>query len=345
MDFARDRNRGTGDYSFGVTSRSTGKPLYYVSYVLQEHYRPFSKRFKLRPSNVTYLYRRFVEDNSRTNLERSFVYEQLHAKHLKATDPRDLVFALLGHYSIRYGSTHLRGLCADYTKSVIEVYVDIAIRTLSDAPTLETLNVVQHGRHPRNKDHLATIKAADSKLPSWVSNWNEGQWAHMIGHPSSIFKAAGSSAPVWKFTESRLGLDIEGLEVDAIKLHSKVLYPFNFQFDKISSDTIVHLWRTVCENKQFTLTAKYVNEDSAIEAFLDTLTVCRERTMYGLNSTTSFANGLSYLAEVVSHKTDITLSSELQVLAKKGDLFHWSRSTSSASNRRFARTAKGYYMS
>jgi hypothetical protein len=133
--------------------------LYYFSHALQEEYHSFGKRFKLRTYNVTYLYRRFVEDSSSTDLERRSFVNQLHrARHLKATDPRDLVFALLGHYSIHTGSMSLRGLGADYTKSVAEVYLDVAICTLSGASTLETLNAVQHDRNRNCKDHLRKQK-------------------------------------------------------------------------------------------------------------------------------------------------------------------------------------------
>jgi hypothetical protein len=38
------------------------------------------------------------------------------------------------------------------------------------------------------------------------------------------------------------------------------------------------------------------------------------------------------------------LSQELQVIAKEGDPFYWSRYSSSASNRKFATTSKGYYV-
>jgi len=182
------------------------------------------------------------------------------------------------------------------------------------------------------------------ELPSWVSNWNQDQWAHMIGHPSSIFQASGGSLPKLVFMESQKSLKIEGLELDTVKRTSQVLNPSCFQFDNRSCASMVDLWRRICENSQFTLASRYVNGVSAIEAFLDTITVCCEKTRPGLGPPKRFADGLSYLARVLSHDPDVELSPELLELAKAGDPFHWNRCTSVALNRRLARTASGYYI-
>jgi len=126
--------------------------LYNVSHFLEEKHHKFNKQYGLRPNNLTCLYRRFAEDDSSTDLDgKSFVYQQHRARHLKATDPRDHVFSLLGHHSTRVGTGALADLKADYTRPVANVFLDIAIRTLSGSPTLETLNAVQHGCHPNSK--------------------------------------------------------------------------------------------------------------------------------------------------------------------------------------------------
>jgi len=130
--------------------------LYHVSNILKEQYHSFSKRMKLRPERVTYLHRRFVNDSSRSDSEpTSFLWEQHRARHLDATDPRDRVFALLGHYSLQSGPGDLSDIVADYSQSAEQIYREVAIRSLTHVPTLEALNVVQHDRNPTGNVHYS----------------------------------------------------------------------------------------------------------------------------------------------------------------------------------------------
>jgi len=180
--------------------------------------------------------------------------------------------------------------------------------------------------------------------PSWVSDWDHVSWAHMIGHPHSIFKAAGKSAPKLKFSQDRKLLIINGLQLDSIQKTSRVFYPSDFQVDEPSSVIVADLWRNICENVSFNAAKDYVSGGSAIAAFLDTLTVCRERTTYGQDHKTSLANGLSYIVRALRDYSKVDISEELRALANDGDYYHWIRSVSSAYTRKFGSTSYGYYI-
>jgi hypothetical protein len=125
---------------------------YEVSNTLREYFHQFTKQYRLRAYNLTYLYRRFVENDTSDEKNRlSFPYQQHRARHLQATDPRDFVFALLGHHSARVASAALAEFRADYTLPAAAIYRSVAIRLLKGAPTLEVLNVIQHRSTPNGR--------------------------------------------------------------------------------------------------------------------------------------------------------------------------------------------------
>lgn len=101
------------------------------------------KHFCLRTTDIKYLYKRFVEpDRAGRHANRlSLMYELHRAAHCRLTDPRDRVFAFLGHYAVREGNPQLAAIRADYTKSVEEIYYDIAERALLGDPGKTSLRL------------------------------------------------------------------------------------------------------------------------------------------------------------------------------------------------------------
>lgn len=94
------------------------------------------------------LYKAFVDGTRATNgMHADFAY-QLYtfnkASRQKCLDPRDRVFALLGHYSARIGLDQGLVMQADYTLSKTAVYRKLAIRALTEAKSTFLLNAVQH---------------------------------------------------------------------------------------------------------------------------------------------------------------------------------------------------------
>jgi hypothetical protein len=75
----------------------------------------------------------------------NFTYELHRARWQLASDPRDHVFALLGHPSVEEGLNGDREIEADYMKSVEQVYHELAVHMLRKRDSLMILNVTQHG--------------------------------------------------------------------------------------------------------------------------------------------------------------------------------------------------------
>lgn len=73
-----------------------------------------------------------------------FTYELHRARWQLASDPRDHVFALLGHPAAQEGPDGERVIEADYTKSVEDVYHQISVHMLRKGDSLMILNAVQH---------------------------------------------------------------------------------------------------------------------------------------------------------------------------------------------------------
>jgi len=94
------------------------------------------------------LYQSFVEERGgKPHLHKDFAY-QLYLFNIRSghrcLDPRDRVFALLGHYSARIGPDKHPIMRADYSSTKSVVYQELATRALTDAKSTFILNAVQH---------------------------------------------------------------------------------------------------------------------------------------------------------------------------------------------------------
>ncbi|RYP56139.1 hypothetical protein DL771_012084 [Monosporascus sp. 5C6A] len=306
-----------------------------------------------------YLYRRFVEPEtpSRHDNRFSFIYELHRAGHLNVTDDRDRVFAMLGHYSIRNGhNSELKGLEADYTKSVEEVYTDVAARALiGDNESLITLGAVQHTRLPSS---TKASRKRKRKLPPWVPDWR-ARHGHIMSEPTSPHRTCGSKKPDLRISPSAPKvLGIRGTRIDSIEKCSDLLEKGAFHERKIyEGDTtraaVETLWMEICGNTNgFGLSDKYAGgEESGFFAYVQTLSngcmaiYWRDHAAepYGdIPHEKWLAHSAAYLTKVVDKAA---ISPELRRLAEKGDAHKWSRAaTGASSSRRFARTTRGYYV-
>lgn len=76
--------------------------------------------------------------------ELNFAYELHRARWHLASDPRDHVFALLGHPAAQDGPHGTRLMEANYEQPVEEVFHGLAMRLLQKGDSLMILNTVQH---------------------------------------------------------------------------------------------------------------------------------------------------------------------------------------------------------
>ncbi|KAE8446869.1 hypothetical protein EG329_011500 [Mollisiaceae sp. DMI_Dod_QoI] len=341
---------------WGETEMAWDK-LYGVCEKLAEYHHMRTK-FKLATSEIKYLYRRFVEPEtpSRHDNRFSFIYELHRAGHLSVTDPRDRVFAMLGHYSIRQGhNSELKELKADYKKSVEEVYTDVAARALiGDVESLITLGAVQHTSLPSS----AQAWRRQHKLPSWVPDWR-ARHGHIMSEPTSPHRACGLKKPDLHISASDPKvLVIRGMRIDSIENCSELLERGAFHERKIdegntTGPAIGTLWREICGNtNDFRLDDKYAGrEESSFFAYVQTLSngcmaIYWQDHAHERYSAVPHEKWLSHSAAYLSRVVDnAAIFPEIRRLAEEGDAQKWSRAaTGASSNRRFARTTRGYYV-
>lgn len=315
--------------------------------------------FGLRTTDIKYLYKRFVEpDRAGRHANRlSLMYELHRAAHCRLTDPRDRVFAFLGHYAVREGNPQLAAIRADYTKSVEEIYCDIAERALLGDPgkTLITLAAVQHPRLPsKTLDESRARHLVDAMpLPSWVPDWREHE-SHILSEPTSSHRAHASRPADLEIERAAKVLKLRGIKVDVLEACSDPIQRKEFHFDKSRRVLAIEsLWREICGKTGFDLKDRYLddpNGDHAVFAYTQTLSSggiatasWDARHYHEIDCEEWFAQGAAYLTAALAD-TDL-VSAELKDKAVGGDLYKWTRAANgSASNRSFGRTAQGRYV-
>jgi hypothetical protein len=324
-------------------------------------------------SDISFLYRRFIEPDENTHHANrlNFVYELQRARHLQFSDDRDRVFAFLGHYSVR--SLHPLGcgpisIMADYTKTVEQTYIDVAVRILRANPAAAciVLAAVQHPRHSLPSHHGTAVQADKSleawlgdeqKLPSWVPDW---RWSEgiILAEPISPHRAHGdSSAKLEIVQEGDLVLRVHGVEIDVIEECSRPLHSRDF-YDKKTpgqpSTMIERLWHEICRKERFNLNDRYLDGQSAFFAYMQTLSNgCVQaaghecRPYHEVSDCVWLWKAARYITETLGSSDDV--SEEVQKAAEGTECENghekWSRWASSASEGRiFARTGRGYYV-
>jgi hypothetical protein len=330
-------------------------------------YHHLRKKFDLKTAEIKYVFQRFVEPErtSRHANRFNFMYELHRARHLKVTDPRDRVFAFLGHYSIRHGSNEaLRMLQADYTKTVEEVYVDAATRALQDDfEPLVALAAVQHLHLPSKSSSLDPEEYSGCRLPSWVPDWRTYQ-SHILAEPTSPHFASGTKKAYLKVNVQTKILEIAGIEIDTISVCSEQLKDKTFHIEKDLRSTIAttqKLWHDVCGNPgPINLEDRHISGDSAVLAYTQTLsngcvaTWWQEqgklsepdrRTYHEVPTSEWLVHGAAFLSRAAGG-TDFVHPDLESIAAKtKSGPHSWSRAANGAStNRVFARTRKGLYV-
>ncbi|OTA52717.1 hypothetical protein K449DRAFT_470330 [Hypoxylon sp. EC38] len=125
-------------------------------------------------------------DNDHFMAVNPFLQILVDGSNCKATDPRDHVYAFLGHPAARRRNAYKNDLSTDYLemcngtsqtivapnyqKSVDEVYLEVARKLLLQHDDLRLLGAVSHSDETMKSD-----------FPSWVPRWNANQHSKTIG--------------------------------------------------------------------------------------------------------------------------------------------------------------------
>lgn len=321
-------------------------------------------RFNIRTSDIKYVFQRFIEPPAESyHANRfSFMYELHRARSLKVTDPRDRVFAMLGHYSVSGSNPQgtrnvaLANMKADYTITTAQAYFDVAEKALTGDTSLIVLAAVQHMSLPASGD---APKSTDSRvvdkdtLPSWVPDWRTYQ-SFILSEPINPHRAHGKTSSDLSVDTERLILSIHGVKIDVVEACSKPLAAKEFHLHSTSSVgqqlAIESLWREICLKDRFNLDDTYVNGESAFFAYMQTLAngcvqiATREARPYDESfKSECLAKEAKYLMNTLG--PDAVEPSLRELAETTGAKDEWSRAANGASkNRIFARTKKGYFV-
>lgn len=320
--------------------------------VLNKEYHHLRTRFHIGTPNIRYLYRRFVKPQEvfdETHNRGNFIYELHRARHMLAEDPRDHVYAFLGHFSLQSSAPSLAGIVADYSRPLEDVFCDVAIRGLTNP---ETLILLAANRKASNSSDTRL-----SSLPSWVPDWRHHP-RHIMGSPETPHRACGDTKPSIRINQSDMTLHTPGIQVDTIVRRSWVINGQAFQFRRYrttATSPVEAIWRVVIGhgNLPIDLTTPYSHsDDSSFFALAQTMTnacigMYRNRSYSSTPASEWLAHAVAFVTRAAESVSTSLIHEDVQQLAKTsdGDAFKWSHEATLVTRYRcFAVTAKGYYV-
>jgi heterokaryon incompatibility protein (HET) len=170
-------------------------------------------------------------DSSRVNLpgyDWSFLEVLEYSRQLKASNPRDHIYAFLGHPSAVKANTKELIVSPNYEADTAEVNYTFARRWLEWTNDLNILSFVQH----------SSSTAKTPAVPSWVPSWNafEGSVLSQLGE--SIFCAGKSNKDTHNFVSENRGLEVRGVIFDKIYYQSRIFEDKEFQWGKWNENEI-----------------------------------------------------------------------------------------------------------
>jgi len=154
----------------------------------------------------------------------SFIEVLRTGRRMKATDPRDRVYGFLGSKLALTGDNSTTLVEPNYTKTVQEVYFDLAtalLRHPREAPFL--LGAVDHSC-------AANVFAKDN-WPSWVPHWDQGYWSVPLNVPYNWYLSGGSEVNFTAHIQSNGLLAIHCIVFDELSWVSEVLSENNLNLD------------------------------------------------------------------------------------------------------------------
>lgn len=194
-----------------------------------------------------------------------------HCRWLGCTDPRDRVYAYLGHPLAHAYSDRKLIVEPDYTKSVKEVYLDLAIQLIRKHQ-YRPLSSVEHDQ-----------QTLWDGFPSWVPFWSDVEWvSNSFGvFTEFYYQASAGAEPQLPVTDSERNLIVQGMVVDTVRncyrfTNADMASPTEFASKKSSPESygvLKDVWAAVRDEKA----SAYPN-DQIIEVF--SLTLCAGLSSY-----------------------------------------------------------------
>ncbi|KAJ8125307.1 hypothetical protein O1611_g8331 [Lasiodiplodia mahajangana] len=149
-----------------------------------------------------------------------------YSRSFEASDPRDKVFAILGLWKYTRGNRPGQmEIEPDYKKDVSEVYAEATAVAIHESGNLDILSLVEGTRREEN-----------SRLPSWVPDYNQGAQLYSIvqlsaPHPSRLLLHESFEAPTDSKTQN---LAVQGFELDVVEEFGPTYGDIMNDFDLLS---------------------------------------------------------------------------------------------------------------
>lgn len=307
---------------------------------MQMHGETLQKRLNIPFYRASRLYRCFLP--GQVDKPTTFVHELSAARTRAATDPRDHIFALLGHPSAAATIPLSPKIKADYSKTTRQVFQDMTIWYLEETKDLTVLNAVQNGEV--------------NSFPSWVCDWSSSCKLYTIGtRPpmrSAGFQAAKDTTPIWRSISNDI-LAITGYELDVIDASSTIIQSGSFRTasPRLPSTNravtfLQSLWTTACDRSEFSDVDLYVSGGSSFSAFAQTLLLnglhqCNKGCRRPITAGQQASHLASYLVQSVPNED---ISARVQAMAREGQASYFMENAEPVcTNRKLFRTQKGYF--
>ncbi|KAH7123932.1 heterokaryon incompatibility protein-domain-containing protein [Dendryphion nanum] len=126
-----------------------------------------------------------------------------------SSDPRDHIFALLGHPSARLNGKYI--IEPDYERPYTDIFHEVTIKILQETRNLRILSA----------GNLSKISDQDTSLPSWVPRWGnfQGRCWGLYQHLRECFYADADISAEFSFAVSNTVLKVRGFTFDIVQDH------------------------------------------------------------------------------------------------------------------------------
>ncbi|CAN8105365.1 unnamed protein product [Discula destructiva] len=319
---------------------------------LLSHGSPLVERHELQSMRACDLFKQFSRSYPSS---RRFVDTLIEMRRLDtvATDPRDYIFAFLGHNSALVpsipdteGQTTI--IQADYTKTVDEVYHELALRSIETFEDLSILSAVQVVDVPKARKSGLTVHHS---LPTWVPCWEPAPkrtpWTMGGRATRNQFDASLARSMDHHFADkNKKLLVLKGLRIDTISAISSTppVSPFRGDKETTTINFIKATWDHPCGFKSFDSTVQYIDGSGALWAFLDTLSAAQGPVHGKRSSLAERVHGMARYMLRMFGAGEIT-DPDIIRLAETGNFTLFRRwAGRMLKGRKFAVSMQGYYL-
>lgn len=265
-----------------------------------------------------------------------------------ANDPRDKVYGLLGHPALRGFLLTRDQIEPDHSKSVADVFKDVAMIGLLQDRSLAVLSYIRRKQWSSPENDC---------LPSFVPRWDgDDSQYRCLSEDQTAFGTATCIEPDFQVSPCGNILEVRGCVFDVVTRYTDILefneesMWFDFYRDLDSDEASGKLMKRVWETLRHSPNSEYPSGCSEHEALGFAVTAsCNDNAS---TSSSILADYSSFILETLVEAGRVTSDSmgqngeydNIVAAAEGGDLVQFGvKATPACMERRLFRTSKGYF--